>query len=76
TSEGHEVLGALPPLLPDSVAVADDIRHQGNASAASIPLAMATLLEEKPYLHGGTALLAGLGAGLAFGAQVVTLPAL
>ncbi|MEU1203821.1 beta-ketoacyl-ACP synthase 3 [Nocardia sp. NPDC005825] len=61
--------------LPDSVAVADDIRHQGNASAASIPLAMATLLEENPHLHGGTALLAGFGAGLAFGAQVITLPA-
>ncbi|MGW2663672.1 beta-ketoacyl-ACP synthase III [Nocardia tengchongensis] len=60
--------------LPDQVVVADDIRHQGNASGASIPLAMAGLLEEHPRLHGGTALLVGFGAGLAFGAQVVQLP--
>ena len=60
--------------LPDSVVVAKDIEMQGNTSAASIPLAMHALLEERPDLSGGYALQIGFGAGLVYGAQVVTLP--
>ena len=60
--------------LPDSVLVADDIRTNGNTSAASIPLAMDRLLEEHPEMHGKLALLIGYGAGLVYAAQVVELP--
>ena len=38
--------------IPDSVLIADDIRTNGNTSAASIPLAMDRILEEHPELHG------------------------
>lgn len=60
--------------LPDTVAIARDIEMQGNTSAASIPLAMHALLQERPELSGGLALTIGFGAGLVFGAQVVELP--
>lgn len=60
--------------LPGHVAVARDIAYAGNTSAASVPLAMANMLESGEAPHGGTALLIGFGAGLAFAAQVVTLP--
>jgi 3-oxoacyl-[acyl-carrier-protein] synthase-3 len=60
--------------LPDSVPVARDIATTGNTSAASIPLAMDRMLEEGQAPHGGLALLIGFGAGLAYAAQVVTLP--
>ncbi|GAA4057359.1 beta-ketoacyl-ACP synthase III [Agromyces indicus] len=60
--------------LPESVAIGRDIATTGNTSAASIPLAMHRLLEERPELSGGLALQIGFGAGLVFGAQVVVLP--
>ncbi|CAB5052902.1 unannotated protein [freshwater metagenome] len=60
--------------LPDTVAVAHDIRTSGNTSSASIPLAMDALLAEKPNLHGRSALLIGFGAGLVYAGQVVELP--
>ncbi|MFC4223612.1 beta-ketoacyl-ACP synthase III [Lysinibacter cavernae] len=60
--------------LPDTVAIARDIETTGNTSAASIPLAMHRLLEERPELSGGLALQIGFGAGLVYGAQVVELP--
>jgi 3-oxoacyl-[acyl-carrier-protein] synthase-3 len=60
--------------LPSHVVVARDIEEQGNTSAASIPLAMERLLSTHEGLRGGTALLIGFGSGLAYAAQVVTLP--
>ena len=60
--------------LPESVVVARDIETTGNTSAASIPLAMHRLLEEKQVKSGGLALQIGFGAGLAYAAQVVVLP--
>jgi 3-oxoacyl-[acyl-carrier-protein] synthase-3 len=60
--------------LPESVVIAQDIRTSGNTSAASVPLAMAALLEERPDLSGGLALLIGYGAGLVYAGQVVELP--
>lgn len=60
--------------LPEKVVIAQDIRTSGNTSAASVPLAMAALLEEHPELHGGLALLIGYGAGLVYAGQVVQLP--
>jgi len=60
--------------LPENVLIARDIETTGNTSAASIPLAMHRLLHEHPEASGGYALQIGFGAGLVFGAQVVTLP--
>jgi 3-oxoacyl-[acyl-carrier-protein] synthase-3 len=60
--------------LPDHVAVARDIADSGNTSAASIPLAMARMLETGEAKSGDLALLIGFGAGLVYSAQVVTLP--
>jgi 3-oxoacyl-(acyl-carrier-protein) synthase III len=60
--------------MPESVVIADDIRKNGNTSAASIPLAMDALLQQHPELHGKLALLIGYGAGLVYAGQVVKLP--
>ena len=60
--------------MPNSVIIADDIRTNGNTSAASIPLAMDALLDKHPELHGKLALLIGYGAGLVYAGQVVRLP--
>ena len=60
--------------LPASVAVARDIAETGNTSAASIPLAMARMLENGQAKTGDLALLIGFGAGLVYSAQVVILP--
>jgi 3-oxoacyl-[acyl-carrier-protein] synthase-3 len=60
--------------LPDSVVIARDVADQGNTSAASIPLALDRLVEEGQAKSGDTALLIAFGAGLAYAAQVVTVP--
>lgn len=60
--------------LPDRVVIARDIAYQGNSSAASIPLAAAALLESGEAKSGDIALFIAFGAGLAYAAQVVTLP--
>ncbi len=60
--------------LPDTVRIARDIAEQGNTSAASIPLAMDRMLAEGDARSGDTALLIAFGAGLAYAAQVVTVP--
>ena len=60
--------------FPERVAIAQDIRTSGNTSAASVPLAMSALLQERPDLHGGLALIIGYGAGLVYAGQVVELP--
>jgi 3-oxoacyl-[acyl-carrier-protein] synthase III len=58
---------------PDAI-LAEDIVYAGNTSAASIPLALSRLLEEREVPAGAPALLVGFGAGLAYAAQVVWLP--
>ena len=60
--------------LSNEIIIADDIRTNGNTSAASIPLAMDALLNKHPELHDQLALIIGYGAGLAYAAQVVKLP--
>lgn len=60
--------------LSSDIVIADDIKTNGNTSAASIPLAMDALLLDHPELHGQLALIIGYGAGLAYAAQVVKLP--
>ena len=60
--------------LPDSVVVARDVVDVGNTSAASIPLALARLVESGEAPSGAPALLLGFGAGLTYAGQVVLLP--
>src|SRR3954453_23481886 len=60
--------------LPASVRIARDIAEQGNTSAASIPLALDRMIAEGDARSGDTALLIAFGAGLAYAAQVVTVP--
>jgi 3-oxoacyl-(acyl-carrier-protein) synthase III len=60
--------------LPESVAIARDVRVSGNTSAASVPIAMDALLAERPDLHGKSALIIGFGAGLVYAAQAIELP--
>jgi 3-oxoacyl-(acyl-carrier-protein) synthase III len=60
--------------LPGHVHVADDIRRSGNTSSASIPLAVAALLESGRIQPGDKAVLVGFGGGLCFAGQVITVP--
>jgi 3-oxoacyl-[acyl-carrier-protein] synthase-3 len=60
--------------LPTGVVIARDIARQGNTSAASIPLAIETLLESGEAHSGQTALIIGFGAGLVYAGQVIVLP--
>jgi 3-oxoacyl-[acyl-carrier-protein] synthase-3 len=60
--------------LPERVRIARDIAEQGNTSAASIPLALDRMIAEGEARTGDTALLIAFGAGLAYAAQVVTVP--
>ncbi|RAS67441.1 3-oxoacyl-[acyl-carrier-protein] synthase III [Lentzea atacamensis] len=60
--------------LPEHVVVSDDFRDMGNTSAASVPLALASLRETGHVRPGDLAVLAGFGAGLAYASQVVRVP--
>ncbi len=60
--------------LPEQVVVARTIRHLGNTSASSVPIAIDTLLTEGQAKSGQTALIIGFGAGLVYGGQLITLP--
>jgi beta-ketoacyl-[acyl-carrier-protein] synthase III len=62
--------------LPDGVAIARDVQDSGNTSAASVPLAIETMLRRGDAHAGDTALLIAFGAGLSFASQVVALPPL
>jgi 3-oxoacyl-[acyl-carrier-protein] synthase-3 len=58
----------------EDMVVADDIKHSGNTSSASIPLALDHMRADGRVRSGDTALLVGFGAGLSYAAQVVTCP--
>ena len=60
--------------LPEHVKIARDIAEQGNASAASIPLALDQMIADGEAKSGDLALLIAFGAGLAYAAQVVRVP--
>ena len=60
--------------FPHTVSVARDIIMTGNTSAASIPLALDSLMREGGAKSGDLALMVGFGAGLAYAAQVVRIP--
>ncbi|MGI8678326.1 MAG: beta-ketoacyl-ACP synthase 3 [Jatrophihabitans sp.] len=53
---------------------ATDVTTTGNTSAASIPIALSALVERGTARAGQLALLVGFGAGLAYAAQVITVP--
>jgi 3-oxoacyl-[acyl-carrier-protein] synthase-3 len=56
------------------VAVADDIVASGNTSAASIPLALARLIDLGRVRSSDPVLLLCFGAGLSYAAQVIDCP--
>jgi 3-oxoacyl-[acyl-carrier-protein] synthase III len=58
----------------DDMVVADDIRHSGNTSSASIPLALDHMRADGRLRSGDTVLLVGFGAGLSYAGQVVVCP--
>jgi 3-oxoacyl-[acyl-carrier-protein] synthase-3 len=60
--------------LPDSVVVARDITATGNTSAASVPLALSSLVASGEVESGGHALLLAFGAGLTYAGQVIRIP--
>jgi 3-oxoacyl-[acyl-carrier-protein] synthase-3 len=60
--------------LPEHIVVARSIKHIGNTSAASVPIAMDELLTSGEAKSGQTALIIGFGAGLVYAGQVVVLP--
>ena len=58
----------------DRAVIARDVVESGNTSAASIPLALAKLVEGGEVPSGSPALLLGFGGGLSWAAQVVDCP--
>nr|WP_199823911.1 beta-ketoacyl-ACP synthase III [Streptomyces sp. NBRC 109706] len=58
---------------PDAV-VATDVVHSGNTSAASVPLALAKLVERREIPIGAPVLLFAFGGGLAWAGQVIRCP--
>ncbi len=54
--------------------LADDIINSGNTSSASIPLALARMIERGDLNSGSPVLLLGFGAGMCYAAQVITVP--
>jgi 3-oxoacyl-[acyl-carrier-protein] synthase III len=60
--------------LPDHVVVARDIATTGNTSAASVPLALSSLVATGAVDSGDLALLLAFGAGLTYAGQVIRIP--
>jgi 3-oxoacyl-[acyl-carrier-protein] synthase-3 len=60
--------------LPDHVVIARDIATTGNTSAASVPLALSSLVNSGAVDSGDLALLLAFGAGLTYAGQVVRIP--
>lgn len=60
--------------LTDDAVVAKDIVESGNTSAASTPLALSKLVEQRAVPSGAPVLLFGFGGGLTYAGQVVRCP--
>lgn len=60
--------------LRDDVVIARDIVDSGNTSAASVPLALAKLVESRELPSGSPILLFAFGGGLSWAGQVITAP--
>ncbi|GAB3706428.1 ketoacyl-ACP synthase III [Nocardiopsis oceani] len=56
------------------VVIARDVETAGNTTAASIPLALISLIEQGQVPSGGHALLFGFGAGLSYACTVIETP--
>ncbi|RKR87484.1 3-oxoacyl-[acyl-carrier-protein] synthase-3 [Micromonospora pisi] len=59
--------------MPNAV-IARDIVESGNTSAASVPLALSKLVEQRAVPKGAPVLLFGFGGGLTYAGQVVRCP--
>ena len=75
----HQANSRIIAAVGDAIGVAPertsyDVATSGNTSAASVPLALDRLVEEGQAKSGDKALLIAFGAGLAYAAQVVTVP--
>ncbi|MCC2280666.1 ketoacyl-ACP synthase III [Streptomyces sp. ET3-23] len=60
--------------VPGHVAVADDVRTTGNASSASVPLALHRLLAQGRARSGDLVMLIGFGAGMSHAGQIIRVP--
>jgi 3-oxoacyl-[acyl-carrier-protein] synthase-3 len=60
--------------LSDDTVIADDVVESGNTSSASVPLALARLIETGRVTTGDPVLLVAFGAGLSWAGQVVLCP--
>ncbi|WP_431981008.1 beta-ketoacyl-ACP synthase III [Streptomyces qinglanensis] len=60
--------------LPEDTVVAQDVVESGNTSAASVPMALAKLVERREIAPGAPVLLLGFGGGLSWAGQVVRCP--
>ncbi len=60
--------------LTAATVVADDVTTSGNTSAASVPLALARLVEAGRVAPGAPVLLVAFGAGLSWAGQVIRCP--
>jgi 3-oxoacyl-[acyl-carrier-protein] synthase-3 len=60
--------------LSEDTVVADDVVDSGNTSSASVPLALARLIETGRVTTGDPVLLVAFGAGLSWAGQVVLCP--
>ncbi len=60
--------------LPATTVIARDVVLAGNTSSASVPLAIAALLDSGEARSGDLCLVLGYGAGLTFAGQVLRLP--
>ncbi|MEU2720387.1 beta-ketoacyl-ACP synthase III [Streptomyces smyrnaeus] len=60
--------------LAEDVVIARDVAESGNTSAASVPLALAKLVERRELAPGAPVLLLSFGGGLSWAGQVVRCP--
>ncbi|SFB59196.1 3-oxoacyl-[acyl-carrier-protein] synthase-3 [Amycolatopsis marina] len=58
----------------EDMVVADDIKHSGNTSSASIPMALDHMRAEGRAKRGDVVLAVGFGAGLSYAGQVIICP--
>ena len=68
------IIESMAKLGAPDVRVARDIVESGNTSSASVPLALARMLERGEGRPATPVLLLGYGAGLTYAGQVVLLP--
>jgi 3-oxoacyl-[acyl-carrier-protein] synthase-3 len=73
-ANGRIIDAIVRDLDTPKAAIARDVAEAGNTSAASVPLALAALVEAGEVASGDLALLLAFGAGLSYAGQVVRVP--